>query len=235
MIDIFYKSYSKDFKWLYYSLDSVKKFISGYRKIHIVIPSKEQNLFDRSKLADLNYELHLVDEVGDGYLYQQFIKLTAFEYSDADFIYFVDSDCVFYKTTNLEDLLEDNKPEILYTDYKDVGDAICWKQPTEKYLGVKVQYEFMRRLPFFYRRDTLIRVAQLNKHLQQYILSQDQFSEFNVLGQYQFLNEKDNYRFVNTQENNHSKPIVDQQHFSFDENDRLKKINDIMQGLYDID
>jgi len=29
MIDIFYKTYSKDFKWLYYSLMSIRKFVTG--------------------------------------------------------------------------------------------------------------------------------------------------------------------------------------------------------------
>ena len=44
MIDIFYKSYAKDFEWLYYSLRSIKKYLTGYNKIIIVIPEQDRNL-----------------------------------------------------------------------------------------------------------------------------------------------------------------------------------------------
>lgn len=97
MIDIFYKSYAKDFEWLYYSLKSIKKYLTGYNKIVIVIPEQDKDLLQHALIDDLDCEVNLVDEYGNGYIYQQFIKMTAHKYCASKFILYSDSDLVFNK------------------------------------------------------------------------------------------------------------------------------------------
>lgn len=195
--DIFVKSYHKDFKLLQYSLLSLAKNITGYNNVIILIPEKEKELFDTRVLPERTL-IHYVKEHGNGYLFQQYCKLSAFKYSDAEFIMFSDSDLIFDKPINLQDYIADGKPEILYTDYSKVGDAICWKRSTESLMGSPVQYEFMRRNALIYHRSTLENISRWQPNLQYIVMNSKSFSEFNLMGAYACKFENDKYNFVNT-------------------------------------
>lgn len=199
MIDIFIKSYYKDFKWLRYSIKSIAKFATGFNKVIILIPRTDLNDFNRLVEIPngLNIEIHLLDEYGNRYLYQQWCKMNAHNYSKAEYIMFIDSDCIFYKPIDISKLVE-NKSKILYTDYSKVGDAICWKAPTENFMNEPQQYEFMRRNGLIYLRSSLETIHSLVPNLQDIIMNSERFSEFNAIGAWCFKNEKDKYNFVNT-------------------------------------
>ncbi len=198
MIDIFIKSYYKDFKMLNYCLKSIEKYLTGYNKIVIVIPKKDYQIYQSIVHTDLPIELHVVEEYGDGYLYQQFIKMTAYKYCDSQFIMYVDSDCIFDKHINIENLVSNGQPEILYTHYSKVDEAICWKQCTERFMNDVVEFEFMRRLPLIYHRETLETIHNLEPNLESVVMNSGRFSEFNALGAWAFVHQKDKYSFVNT-------------------------------------
>ena len=197
--DIFYKSYSPDFDWLYKSLQSVKKYVTGYNEIHIVIPVQDQHLFSIEKVpSNLKFSVHYVVEYGDGYLYQQWEKMRAHTYCYSDYIFYMDSDCFFTRPTDLNEYLVNGKPEILYTHYSKVGDAICWKAATERFMNMEVEYEYMRRLPMMYHRSTIENIYNLCPFLEEFIMQTKGFSEFNAIGAWAFTHEKDKYRFTNT-------------------------------------
>jgi hypothetical protein len=198
MIDIFIKSYYKDFKMLNYCLKSIEKYLTGYNKIVIVIPKKDYQIYQSIVHTDLPIELHVVEEYGDGYLYQQFIKMTAYKYCDSQFIMYVDSDCIFDKHINIENLVSNGQSEILYTHYSKVDEAICWKQCTERFMNDVVEFEFMRRLPLIYHRETLETIHNLEPNLESVVMNSGRFSEFNALGAWAFVHQKDKYSFVNT-------------------------------------
>ena len=204
-IDIFIKSYHKDFKWLRHCMASIRKYVTGYNEIIILIPEDDREQFNM-QLPDRTF-VHTVKESGNGYLFQQWCKLTAHKYSGADFIAFTDSDCVFKEPFDYQTAIKEGKSEILYTSYLDdngnnqLGDGICWKAATEKFIGQSVDFEFMRRNNLIYRRETLINLERwFRGDLKKYIMSQHTFSEFNVLGAYAFLNEREKYNFVNTKD-----------------------------------
>jgi hypothetical protein len=209
MIDIFIKSYYKDFKFLNYCLKSIEKNVVGYNKIVLVIPEQDEQ--ELIKLIDkhlkLKIELVKVKEYGNGYLFQQWIKISAYKYCSSEKIMYVDSDCIFH---NYIDLSSIDKPEILYTLYSKVGDALCWKQPTENFMNEAVEFEFMRRNGLIYLRDTLVKINELKPNLENTIMSLQAFSEFNAMGAYAFKNEKENYSFVNTDEWTYTEPLVKQ-------------------------
>lgn len=195
---IFIRTYKNDLPWLEYCLRSIQKFVTGCDEIVICIPEPQKSLLDSWGLT--KERIVTCPVYADDYLGQQISKLKADEYCQSDRILFVDSDCVFNRQVNIKDL----KPEIYKTHYSKVGDAICWKEPTEKALKKKVNYEYMRRLPLMYLSDT---VKDCREYLElthgvtveQYITSQPfrKFSEFNVLGAFA---EKfsDKYTFLNT-------------------------------------
>ena len=207
MIDIFIKSYYKDFKMLNYCLKSIEKYITGYNKIVIVIPKKDYQIYQSIVHTNLPIELHVVEEYGDGYLYQQFIKMTAYKYCDSQFIMYVDSDCIFDKHINIQSLVSNGQPEILYTHYSKVEEAICWKQCTERFMNDVVEFEFMRRLPLIYHRETLETIHNLEPNLESLVMNSGRFSEFNALGAWAFVHHKDKYRFENTDNWQYVEPL----------------------------
>ncbi|MES2592404.1 MAG: hypothetical protein V4608_10995 [Bacteroidota bacterium] len=209
MIDIFYKSYRNDFKLLKYSLMSVKKFVTGYNELIITIPIKDFALFwNTFKLADLPKRTRVVSvpEYGNGYLYQQVCKLKAHQHSTANYILFTDSDFIFNKPLNVPDLINNGKPEILYTEYEKSG-AMVWKEPTERFIGLPVKYEFMRRLQLVYHRSTLEKINEVFPNLEYSVMTSKTFSEFNFIGAWAFNNEPDKYMFTNTDTWEYKEPI----------------------------
>lgn len=196
-IDIFIKSFKPDFWLLYYALDSIKRNVTGYNNIILLIPEYDKESFDTRNLPDRTL-VHYVKEKQPGWLFQQYCKLTAFNYCYGQYIMFSDSDCLFSYPINLLDFVADDKPEILYTNWQKVGDAICWRQPTEDFMGEPVQWEFMRRNNCIYHRSTLVDISKFSPDLDVRVLNSARFSEFNAMGAYAFKFEKEKYNFINT-------------------------------------
>ncbi len=216
-IDIFYKSYSKDFWLLHYSLLSVTKNVAGYNNLILLIPEKEKDLFDTRVLPDRTL-IYYIEEYGDGYLFQQWCKINSAKYSSADFILFADSDCIFDHHINLHHFVPE--PEILYTPYEQLPDAIIWKKPTEDFIKEPVQYEFMRRNCLIFRRDTLLALLKYCPNIENIIMTSKRFSEFNAMGAFAWKYEKGKYNFVNTDNWEYERPKAIQvwSHANKDEN-----------------
>lgn len=202
-VDILIKSYFADFKLLRYALLSITKNVTGYNNIILLIPEKEKQFFDTRELPPRTL-IHYVNEYGKGWLYQQWCKVSAHKYSDADYILFSDSDCIFTKPIDVQDYI--GKPEILYTSWDKVGDAKVWKAPTEKIMGEPVEWEFMRRNCLIYHRSTLEKLNEWRPELESEIMSRDSFSEFNLIGAYAFKFERDKYNFINTDSWTYTEP-----------------------------
>ncbi len=225
-IDIFYKTYYKDFEWLNYSLQSLTKYVTGYNKIIILVPERFKNMF--TPILPPRTEVHFVPDEGVGYLRQQAYKMQAWKYSDADYILFADSDCLFDHPVNLQDLPE--QPVILYTDYELMetvenvggGNARCWQACTEKFIGRPVQYEFMRRNFLVYLRNTLINIDAAFPNLINDIMASTRFSEFNFIGAYCWFNEPHYYKFINTESLPY--PVLGRQFWSHDKIDGKIKL-----------
>lgn len=186
--DIFIRSYAKDFPWLKYCLKSIAQKCKCFRDVVLVVPES-----DRKELEGLNLTREKVfyepDIKGEGYLTQQICKVNADQYTDADIIYFVDSDCCFSRENRPADYFTDRKPVMLITPYAELGAAVPWKPITEKVLKIECPYETMRRLPFVFKGNLLAPfrkyvAAVQGKSIEAYILEQPgrAFSEFNALG-----------------------------------------------------
>jgi hypothetical protein len=184
--DIFIRTYEKDIELLQYCLRSIEKYCKGFRHIIITIPARDRHLLGYNP----KYQVFTVPHYQDDYLGQQSTKLHAHYYTDADFILYVDSDCIFLKPVTPKTFMKDGKPFILKTKYSEMsGDVLVWKPITEKALGFTVEYEYMRRLPLMYHREHLSQLQNAlqirhGKKLETYINTQPlrSFSEFNVLG-----------------------------------------------------
>lgn len=196
-IDIFIKSYRKDFWLLHLALETIKKNVTGYNKLILLIPENEKELFDTRNLPERTL-VHYVNEYGSGYLFQQWCKMNAHNYCYADYILFSDSDCFFTYPINLQDHIKDDKPELLYTSWDKVGQAIIWKEPTERFMKREVLWEGMRRNCLIYHRSTLVAISEYEPNLENMIMQSERWSEFNCMTYFAFTYENNKYNFIDT-------------------------------------
>jgi hypothetical protein len=227
-IDIFIKSYKEDFKWLKYCLQSITKNVTGYNEIIIIIPEGERHLID-FPLPERTF-IHTLKEEGHGYMFQQFVKMTAHYYSSANYIMYVDSDCIFHSPVNVQDLIIDGKPQILMTSYSELPKDVQWQKPTADFIGAVPEYEFMRRHCLIYHKQTLVNISSFKPDLKKYILSihSRHFSEFNVMGFYAYTYERDLYNFVDTKNWTYVPAIVNQYHSYTEFQEKEKEIVEIL-------
>jgi len=193
-ISIFIRTYHKDLKWLNYCLQSIHKNLVGWSEIVICIPTGQESL-----LSHLTSEKVVTCKIyKDDYLGQQISKLKAHEHCKGDYILYVDSDVIFKPNANVADYLYDNKPIILKAKYDSVGDAICWKNPTEKLFKENIEFEYMRRAPQLFYKSTIEMFNDSFPDIENYIISQPcrMFSEFNSLGFYAEKMQNDDYYII---------------------------------------
>lgn len=206
MTTIFIKSYQKDFKLLYYAIMSINKFVSGNYDVILMIDSGHDLPKNITDILTDKYKVLYVDKVGNGYLHQQYCKITAHTVTSSEYIMFSDSDCIFDHPINVDDFIKDGKPEILYTSWDKVGDAICWKDCTSDFIRQESPYEFMRRNCLIYHRSTLEAISNFDVGLRYRIMKCERFSEFNAIGAYAWFYERDKYNFINTDEWEYTPP-----------------------------
>lgn len=212
--DIFIRTYPGDYPWLAYCLRAINKFCSGFRKIWIISPQDAP-----LDMKSLGYEWRQMnDESEDGYLAQQITKLYADVITDyqADYILHVDSDVILTRETRPENFFSGGKLIWYYTAYAQIETP--WKPITEKFMGMTVEYEFMRRFPMMVPRWLYPKLREFchKKHgmiISDYVRNQPlrAFSEFNALGAYAFAYKdhfKDLIQWLDTSDINLPEPLA---------------------------
>lgn len=203
IVDIVIKTYPGDFEWLTYCLRSIQRFATGFRNVIVISPAGQQ---PPTGAVELTCGVH---EHGEGYMYQQNVKLHADAFSNADYLCYMDSDTIFTRPVTPGDLIVEEKVRWLYTPYSsiDSGDGQTWKEPTSKVMMQPVPFEFMRRHPLVAPRWALegFRQWMWKVHgvsLEHYILTQPgrSFSEWNALGAWLWFYHRDKVHWQNTDE-----------------------------------
>ena len=194
MVSIFIRTYHRDIKWLNYCLESIHKNLVGWSEIIICIPTGQETL-----LSHLTSEKVVTCKIyKDDYLGQQISKIQAHQHCKGDYILFVDSDVIFKPNANVLDYFYENKPIILKANYNSVGEAICWKKPTEKLFNEKIEFEYIRFAPQIFHKSTLEMFNESFPDIENYVMSQPyrQFSEFNALGFYAEKMQPNDYSII---------------------------------------
>lgn len=217
MINIFIRTYKNDLQWLQYCLKSIHKYVTGFNEIVVCIPEDQAHL-----LKDFNLKnVVICPAYSDDYLGQQISKLNADLYCESDYVMYVDSDCVFTRPFDCNELINNGNPVMYKTNYERLGNAVAWKPITEKSLNKKdIEFEYMRRLPLMYRSET---IADLREYMglihgvtmEQYVVSQPfkEFSEFNTLGAFADFFCPEKYEFKNTDDGVEENCLI--QHYSW--------------------
>lgn len=196
---IFIKTWENDLEWLQLSLKSILKHASGIDDIIIAADAScVSHVYPMAGPA----RVISVPDWENGYIQQQWVKLNADLYTDSEYILYVDSDCVFKKAFSPESFMRDGQPVLLKTPYTSLDSGSVWKPITEDFVGWEVEYEYMRRLPWMYRRSSLTNFKHYFENLEHHLTSMEDrsFSEFNALGAYIDRFEQDKYFISNTEE-----------------------------------
>lgn len=203
--DILVISYPGDYEWLRWSMKVLKKNLTGYRNVHLVLQGQSEGC----KLPDIdmdNVTVHYAPEPKmPGYYAQQALKLNADKYTDAEYIVHVDSDFFFKDPCDVSEFFIEGVPAWLWSWYSDLGDTVPWRAPTERATGEKVDREYMQCLPQIIRRNLYEKVRQrildthslsVDDYFEQEAAAGRKVSEFNQMGHIAFTQSHENYRWV---------------------------------------
>jgi hypothetical protein len=181
MIALFVRSYPGDFEWLSYSVKSMAKNLTGIDEKVLVVPVNTEM---PTHISDYFDRVHYVRESHkDGYIAQQLDKVRAHEFTDAEYILFSDSDCIYYEPFDAhKDRFVDNRILLPVTPYTSLsGDVLMWQGITQKVLGSKPTLEYMRCFPIVHHRSVCLSlVPAVFSYARN--LTDRSLSEFNCMG-----------------------------------------------------
>lgn len=217
-MSIFIVTHAKDFEWLSYCLLSVFRFGSGFKDVVVALPKTDEPGLTGvySTLAKhfpvIRLKIAEFDQAPPplGHLHHNIIKCRADEYSDADYILHMDSDCIFTESVTPETFMSEGKPVLLVKSWatieRDKTGSICWREPANRALGFQTTHETMQRQPLVYHRGLYPAVRRHMEALHgipfdKYVLAQKNtypcgFAEFNTLGSFAIRHLPDCYHII---------------------------------------
>ena len=165
---MFIASYFRDFPFLIHCLASLKKFSKGF--LHPVVGVHFNDWQGAREIVAQSYpevEVKVYDGVeGQPFLRAQLMMLAGDIFCpESDFTWLLGSDCFVTREFTPEPFFKNGKPVMLYTDYhelRSIPGAMQWRTGVEAALGIRPQYEFMRRLPLIYPRELF---APMRQHI----------------------------------------------------------------------
>lgn len=199
--DIFVKTFPRDYDWLRYCLRSIDKFTTGFRKIVVVAPDMAipQSCRKMEWIGEADKE--------PGYLHQQVSKLYADEKSDADYILFMDSDCIFTRPVTPSNFIREGKVIWGHKEFRD-DERRVWAPVLSKWMNEPATRSFMTGHPFVFPRWLFESLREYSRtmHKQElgdYVMGQADpknmcsFSEFNCAGAWAYKYAKDKFTWEN--------------------------------------
>jgi len=197
--DVFIVTYLHDLEWVQWAIAHVHKNLKGFRKIVAVAPVQDQHLFERIPGVVWHF---IEDWPGRGYFWQQWVKIQAWKYTDAEVIVHVDSDTMIEEPRHVNEFFDgDGLPYWVMEPYEVLGDSVPWKSIVERAVKESSEYEFMRRFPFVIWRSTheLVEETLVRRNgvsLEHLIRDANGFSEFNVMGHLAHSLQRGRYAWV---------------------------------------
>lgn len=179
---IFIKTCLKDLEWLKYCLESIRKYAIGFDEV--VIVADKSCVGHLAPILNGSERVYYVRDWVTGYIQQQYVKLHADAYCASENVLFVDSDVVFFDYFSENSFMRGRKPILLKTRYGNLEGAEAWRPITEQAMGFPVEWEYMRRFPLLYRKNTITAFRNAFHGVVELLrrLTLNSFSEFNCLG-----------------------------------------------------
>lgn len=194
--DLFLVTYPKDYPWLEFLFKSINRYVTGFRKLVVVIEAQDEIPVQLRAYGPDAWEVKTCRDYRGtdypGYTGQAVEKLRAWSYTNADRIFILDSDLVFTRPVDLETDARANiqKPVVVNRPWEEAGEAVCWHPSTVELLG-NAPFETMCCHPFIFPGWMLHRLWEElsgEEKLLQNPPRDDRgapcISDFNVMGNY---------------------------------------------------
>lgn len=213
--EILYVTFARDLDWTRFSLESIRKYGSGFSGIKIVVPTWDVNKFlqfERYSTPECPVLIkNFMEYPSKGFVHHLAMKC----YGDvfcpsADFVLHMDPDCLFTSPFTPSDYLFSNHPVLVIEPYevlKTVHPArYNWKQVTEAAVKFDVSHETMCRHPAVHHKETYKitrdRIEEVHgTPFTDFVIKQKNsypqgFGEFNTLGAIARKYFIDDYHFI---------------------------------------
>ena len=154
--DIVIKTFPRDYEWLPYLFRSVAKYATGWRQIIVLIEQHYEppELPDGARLVRCRQYEGTECPTSIGVPME---RLGAWRHSDAEVLVFIDSDCVFCRSTDLQadPTINIERPVVLWREWDENQPSRRWRAPAAVALGFKPPYWTMLRYPFVFPRGVM--------------------------------------------------------------------------------
>jgi hypothetical protein len=158
-ITVVYKTYAKDFEWLYYSLQSVKKYVRGIKEViiycHDISRDELYTLVNKiefpCRIIPVAYNYH-------GYMKQTVVKATCYKDVNTKYICIIDSDIIFHTEFNIKEyILPSGKiPWHYWNNLQETAAEKIWSIAYESATKTKQNVHYLvNGFPFFFTTDSL--------------------------------------------------------------------------------
>ena len=213
---ILYVTFARDLIWLDYSLQSLRKYGSGFSEVCVLVPTTDFDKFLKFEKTFSAPECPVrvksfLEHPGKGFVHHLAMKCYADAFvPSADLVLHMDPDCLFHAPVTPESYLVKGKPELVIEPYEALKDyhpgRYNWKSVTEQALGFSCEYETMCRHPavhhtWLYPRMRAYMERLHNTPFIDFVLKQKNsfpqgFGEFNTLGAFAIKNFPSEYHLI---------------------------------------
>lgn len=250
---IFYVTFARDLIWLDYSLQSIRKFGSGFSEISIVVPTTDVDKFKKFEKTFGTSECPVkvngfLEYPQKGFVHHLAMKCYADAFlPDTDLVLHMDPDCMFHAPFSPESYLAKGKPVLVIEPYEAIRlshpPRYHWKSVTEDALRFPCNYETMCRHPAIHHTWLY---PKIRKHIEathrtpfiDFVIKQKNsfpqgFGEFNTLGAYAVDRHPESYHLIdrgNSGEAADPKPLLTQMWSYTGVNKNMAKIREILNA-----
>lgn len=250
---ILYVTFARDIVWLDYSLQSIRKFGSGFSEICIVVPTNDVDRFIKFEKSFGTAECPVrvktfLEYPQKGFVHHLAMKCYADAFiPDADLILHMDPDCMFHAPFSPSSYIVNGRPELVIEPYEAIRQShpprYNWKSVTEDALRFPCNYETMCRHPAIHHSWLY---PKARKHIEMvhgtpfidFVLKQKNsfpqgFGEFNTLGSYAIDRHPESYHLIdrgNSGESADPKPLLTQMWSYTGVRQNMAKIREILNA-----
>jgi hypothetical protein len=197
---ILIRTYDQDAPRLAYCLRSIEKFCKGFDQVVVVCPGASEPAIRPIVEGCSSVELRLCTNYENDYIGQQITKLRSHEFLETDFVFHIDSDCVFTQAFHPSDYVVDELPILYHREYDYFyrhGRRVPWQGVTSYFLRRQVDFEFMALFPLVYPRTIYGALERWFERVHGFpfenlighLNAAYEFSEFNLLGAFSYYYE----------------------------------------------
>ena len=183
-IDLFIKTWKGDAEWLPFCIEGHDTYASGFRQLVLItdigfhpkissanLPVKivetdptTAGYTENPPFRGVTRQGKITDKVprGPGYYWQQAVKMSWPEYSDADAVVILDTDVIAWNKFTAMDFTLNGQPYWRTEPYKPNDNDLIWKNCVEAFLGETICTNYMLKYPdnpYLFTREATIGFA----------------------------------------------------------------------------